>query len=128
MQIILDTSALVRFFTNDIPDKARKIKTLFKDSENLTIPDVVFPELEYVLREQYGLSRTELLEKYEFLLAQGYITISPETKKAIKIYATSQLDMADCIIASYSLKGKLASFDKDLLDVEGVKPLWQQRD
>lgn len=125
MQIILDTNILVRFFTNDIPDKAKDVKKLFETGENLLIPDVVFPELEYVLCRQYAISRAELLEKFEFLSAQGYITISNEVKTALALYASSHLDMADCIIASHSLKGKLASFDKELLNIDGIKPFWK---
>ncbi len=126
MQIILDTNTLVRFFTNDIPEKAREVKNLFEKGEDLFIPDVVFPELEYVLGMQYAVSRAELIEKFEFLAAQEYITISSEVKRSLSLYTSSKLDMADCIIAASSLKGKLASFDRELLHVEGIRPFWEK--
>lgn len=44
--LYLDTNILVRFFTNDIPEKAEKVEKLLEE-KSLCIPDVVFPELEY---------------------------------------------------------------------------------
>lgn len=123
MQIILDTSSLVRFFTNDIPEKAEKVEKLF-DEESLVIPDVVFPELEYILGRGYTSTRNEIVKTYHFLLAKRNIKISPYVRKAVTIFEQSNLDMADCIIAVNSLKGALASFDKKLLKVEKVKSFW----
>ncbi|MGH7204172.1 MAG: PIN domain-containing protein [Candidatus Levyibacteriota bacterium] len=126
MQITLDTNTLIRFFTNDLPKQAREVKTLFETGKDLLIPDVVFPEVEYILGKQYGLSRMELIEKFEFLLSQDSITVSHTVKKAISFYISSKLDMADCIIAAHSLKGKLASFDKELLVLDGVTSVWKK--
>jgi len=32
--------------------------------------------------------------------------------------------MADCIIVASSMKGSLASFDRELLDIDGVNAFW----
>ncbi len=124
MKVVLDTNALVRFFTNDIPQKAEKVEKLLEE-KSLFIPDVVFPELEYVLTNGYNSSRTQIITVYRFLLAKKNIRTSPSMQKAVAIFEKSKLDMADCITASYSLKGELASFDKELLDIEGIKPFWK---
>ena len=47
--IVLDTSSLIRFFTNDIPSKATLVKRVIENDEKKIVPDVCFPELEYVL-------------------------------------------------------------------------------
>lgn len=125
MLIVLDTSALVRYFTNDIPKKAEQVENLLKQEEQIGIPDVVFPELEYILLRKYNISRGKVLEAYKFLLAQKKIDISTTVKRAIALYEASNLDMADAIIASYSLEGKLASFDKKLLAIPGVHAFWE---
>ena len=125
MLIVLDTNSLIRFFTNDIPDKAKKVKDLLEKEKNVSIPEVVFPELEYVLLEQYKISRKQIIEIFRFLSSQKNIRLSLLVKKAINIYEDSKLDFADCLIASYSLKGKLASFDKELLELGKVKPFWK---
>src|SRR3989344_7345689 len=114
MQIVLDTNVLVRFFTNDVAEKAEKVEKLLEKS-SLYIPDVVFPELEYVLTNGYNTQREEIVTIYRYLLAKKNIHVSSRIKRAVSLFETTKLDMADCIIASYSLKGELASFDKKLL-------------
>lgn len=112
---VLDTSALVRFFTNDIPSQALKTKELIESKNRLFIPDVVFPELEYVLLgKTYNSTRDKVRVAFEFLSSRKNISISPQAKKAIEIYSQTSLDMADCIIA-VSARGKLFGFDKKLL-------------
>lgn len=125
MQIVLDTNVLVRFFTNDVPAKAKKAGILLEREENLLIPDVVFPELEYILIKKYGSPRAKIIEAYKFLIEKDNIKTSSFVKKAVGVYESTNLDMADCIIAVQSLKGKLASFDSELLKVKYVEPFWK---
>jgi len=125
MQVVLDTNSLIRFFTNDVAERAQKVKKLFKEEKEITIPEVVFPELEYILNEQYDTSREKLIAIFQFLSSQKNIKLSINVKNAIRIFAATKLDIADSIIAAYSLKGSLASFDKELLRVEKVNSFWK---
>ncbi len=125
MNTALDTSSLLRFLTNDEPSKAIKVKELLEKGKNLHIPDVVFPELEYVLTDQYHTSRENIIKIFQFLSSQKNIKVSTNVKKAIAIFEKTKLDIADCIIAASSLKGSLASFDKELLQINGVNPIWK---
>ena len=125
MWIIVDTNALVRFFTDDIPQKANLVEKLLKDEQNIFIPDVVFPELEYILIYEYKFPRKKLFEIYAFLASRKNISLTENVQKAIIIFSKTNLDMADCIIAASSLKGSLASFDKELLQVNKIKPFWK---
>jgi len=119
--IVLDTSVLVRFFTQDIKSKAERVKLLLEVERRLFLPEVVLPELEYVLGGQYGQSKEFLVKGFNFLVSKKNIKTTRYAKKAIEIYEDSNLDMADCLIAAKSIGGKLASFDKKLLKVKGVK-------
>ena len=125
MRIVVDTSALVRFFTDDIPQKANLVEKLFEDEKDIFIPDVVFPEVEYILIQKYNYPREKLLHIYTFLSSRDNIHVTKEMKNAITIFESSKLDMADCIIAAYSMKGSLASFDSKLLEISGINPFWQ---
>jgi len=125
MRIVVDTSALVRFFTDDIPQKANLVEKLFKDKKDIFIPDLVFPEMEYILIRKYNYPRVKLLDIYTFLSSRDNILVTNEAKNAIIIFKNSKLDMADCIIAAYSMKGSLASFDSDLLRIAGVNSFWK---
>lgn len=120
--VTLDTSALIRFFTNDIPSKARRVKEVLESEEKIVIPDVVFPELEYVLlSKSYNATRKKILKAFEFLANQRKISISGNVIKAVNLYKITNLDMADCIIIATSLDNKLLSFDKKLLTTKGVR-------
>jgi len=125
MRITIDTSALIRFFTRDIEEKAQKVKKLLDSDTNIFIPNVVFPELEYVLIKTYGVKREDLDTYFKFLTSKNNLKTTKDIKVAVEIYQKTKLDMADCIIAAESLKGLLASFDKVLLKVENVKPFWK---
>lgn len=125
MRIAIDTSALIRFFTRDIEEKAQKVKKLLDSDFDIFIPNVVFPELEYVLIKVYGLKREDLDTYFKFLTSKNNLKTTKDIKVAVEIYEKTKLDMADCIIAAESLKGLLASFDKDLLRIEKVKPFWK---
>jgi len=125
MRIIVDTSALVRFFTDGIPQKASLVEKLFKAEKDIFIPDVVFTELEYILIQKYNFPKEKLLNIYIFLSSRDNIHVTKEAKNAIAIFEKTKLDMADCIIAAYSMKGSLASFDRNLLGIENVNPFWQ---
>lgn len=125
MRVILDTNALIRFFTRDIEEKAQKVKKLLDEEPDIFISDVVFPELEYVLMKEYKTKREEMINYYEFLISKDNIKTTKELKRAVAIYKSTSLDMAHCIIAAHSQNGFLASFDKDLLNVESVKSYWK---
>lgn len=116
--IVLDTSSLIRFFTNDIPTKATKVKKVMESKKNIFIPDVCFPELEYVLMgKTYNSNRGNILKAFQYLATKKNIKISKEVVKAIGIYEKSKLDIADCIIAATAHKKELLSFNKQLISV-----------
>jgi len=122
--IFLDTSSLIRFFTNDDPQKALKVKKLLEKEKEIFIPEVVFPELEYVLKGKYKAKRVEIIKAFKFLFSRKNIKLTVAIKKGIKLYENTNLDMADCLIAAHSLGRSLASFDKALLSIRGVKKYW----
>lgn len=119
--VILDTSALIRFFTNDIPTKANQVRKIFGSKEKTFIPDVVFPELEYVLlSKSYNVTRKKIAIAFEFLVMQKNIITSSAVKKAVDLYRKTRLDMADCIIVASASDNQLFSFDRQLLSIKGI--------
>lgn len=122
--VCLDTSLLIRFFTNDDSVKAQKVKKLLEKESDIRIPEVVFPELEYVLKGIYNTSRKEILSIFRFLISRSNCKLNKAVSLAVKLFEIANLDMADCLIISHSLKGELASFDRQMLAVKGVKKYW----
>ncbi len=123
--VTLDTSALVRFVTKDDERKARKVKKLLEEEKRIIVPEVVLPELEYVLMGDYGLKRDEVIELYRFLKGKKNIILSKDGQAGVKLYRETRLDMADCLVVAKSFKSKLASFDKKMLKVKGVRVYWK---
>ena len=120
--IVIDTNILVRLFTQDDLKKANQAKLLLESTRKLTISDVVFPELEYILRGTvYSGTRIQVLKAFHYLVSRKNVSISPEVVRATIIYEETNLDMADCIIAATSTGNTLFSFDKKLLSVKGVE-------
>lgn len=123
--IVLDTSVLIRYFAQDHKVKAEKAKLLLETGKELVIPDAVLPEIEYVLIKSSKAKRAELIKAFRFLNSLHNISLTKEAREAIAIFKNSKLDMADCIIAAYSMKGSLASFDSGLLGIAGINPFWK---
>ncbi|KKQ29694.1 MAG: hypothetical protein US43_C0004G0038 [Candidatus Levybacteria bacterium GW2011_GWA1_37_16] len=125
MRIIIDTSVLIRYFTRDDKVKAEKAKLLLETGKELVIPDAVFPEIEYVLIKTSKASRPEIVKAFKFLTSLHNVSLTKQAREAISIFEKSKLDMADCIIAAYSRKDSLASFDRELLAIKDINPFWQ---
>lgn len=123
--VILDTSSLIRFFTKDNAKKAQKVKDLLESKKDVYIPEVVYPELEYVLSKEFDQSRQKLIKIFRFLISLPNHKVTKNVKMAVNVFEKSRLDMADCLIAAHSIKGSLASFDKDLLNLKGVHKYWR---
>lgn len=124
--VVIDTSALVRFFTKDIVQDAIRVKKLLESGEMIHIPDAVFPELEYVLSKNYGLRREDILVKFKFLSANQNCLCHFYVERAVDYYARTNLDMADCLIASqaHETPCSLASFDKKLVNKTKTMSYW----
>lgn len=121
--IVLDTSSLIRFFTKDDIKKSLKVKKLIESRQQLYIPEVVFAELEYVLKGiVYGEGRAKILKACKFLLGKENIKVSSKVPVALQIYEQTNLDIADCLIISHANGRTLYSFDKKMLKTHSLLP------
>lgn len=123
--IILDTNIFIRLVIGDIPAQLEKVKKLLKSNNDFYVPDVVFPEIEYILRKYYHLSRKDVIDTYTVIFQLPNITLSKECFSAMTLYKDTILDIEDCFVAAYSMSGTLASFDKQLLKLPQVQPYWK---
>lgn len=123
--IILDTSALIRFFTGDDKVKADKVKVLLDSENELLLIDAVLLELVYTLLKVYKQPKDRVLEILKFLISRSNIQIRKEIKKSIKYYEELSLSITDCLLLSYGEGKRIASFDEGLLKTKGVKPFWR---
>jgi len=114
--IILDTNALVRYLTGDIPRQAQLVEDLLTSQEHVFIPEAVFSELDFVLRKTYKQSRSRRREVYQNLLALESVTVSTETREAIALFVQKgKLSLTDCLVVAHGSRGKVASFDFEVV-------------
>jgi len=113
--ICLDTSALIRVITNDVPKKAKHIGSILESGKKVYIPSVVFLEVDYVVQGKvYGDGKEKVLKFFSYLASRKNIKISRHVRKAIAIYEKNNISFADCLLASYSTKYKLVTYNKKL--------------
>jgi predicted nucleic-acid-binding protein len=99
----LDTNVLVRYIAQDDVSQSAKASALI---ESLTadypgyITQVVLVELVWVLGSLYAAGREDITRVIESLLRTRELAVeSAETVwKAVRLYATSKADFADCLI------------------------------
>ena len=125
-KLVLDTSILVRFFSGDDVEKMKQAQLLLNSEKNMYVPSVVFPEIEYVLIKVYGLSKSDVMKAYLYLLSNKQIQIPEEVREANELYKISNIGMSDCIIAVNSFGGLLASNDNKLLKIKGINNYWKK--
>jgi predicted nucleic-acid-binding protein len=99
----LDTNVLVRYFAQDDPVQSRKASVLI---ELLTaerpgyVTQVALIEVVWVLGRSYDARREEIAQIIETLLRTKELVVeaSETVWKALRLYARSSADFADCLI------------------------------
>lgn len=99
----LDTNVLVRYFAQDDPAQSRKANALI---ESLTVEhpgyvtQVALVEVVWVLGRAYDTRREEISHVIETLLSTKELVVeaSETVWKALRLYADSSADFADCLI------------------------------
>jgi len=132
---VIDTNLLVRYLTDDDPQKAKAVDTLLnranKGELKILIPSVVVAELVWVLESFYKLAAAEITELVESILNTPGVDIQDKwiIKAALKIYRSKEIDLVDAWIIEFAkAKGakRIYTFDKkhfkDLREIEIISP------
>jgi predicted nucleic-acid-binding protein len=99
----LDTNILVRHLTNDEPEQSARVARLIASlsaEEPGFIPLVSLAELIWVLQVHYAVTKDEMIVLVEDLLhTEQFIVEDAEVvAHAVRAYAASNADFADCLI------------------------------
>lgn len=125
MTTFLDTNILVRHFTGDPPEQARRATSMLASVTDLHLTDVVAAETVYVLEAFYERPAPEVATLLRSALAFEPITVDDEDRllRALEIYELHAIDFTDCYLAACAeIDGErlIASFDHDLDPVPTV--------
>ena len=114
----IDTTVLMRVITGD--DKAlaeQAIAQIQSGGQNeFSILDAVLVELCFVLEfHDYKMSRTDIAEAIEALIAIPQISVTDKTINALRLYKKHpKLDYTDCLLFQIGGKNGVLTFDNEL--------------
>ncbi len=133
--IVIDTNLLVRYLTDDEPQKAKAVDTLLnsaaKGELKILIPSIVIAELVWVLESFYKMIAEDITGLVEAILNTPGVDTQDKSviKAALKLYRTRKIDLIDAWIIEFArAKGakRIYTFDKkhfrDAEEVEIVSP------
>jgi predicted nucleic-acid-binding protein len=103
MTTLLDTNVLIRHFTGDPPDQARRATTRIHDAgrNDLLLLDLHVAECVYVLEGPYRQSKAEIAELLGSTLGVAAIRFEHEAviRRSLDLY-TAGLDFADAYLVA----------------------------
>lgn len=123
--MVVDTSVLMRYFTNDDPIKADKFKNFLLSKQRFIIPDIIFAEVYWTLLTFYKQPRKQVILVLESML--GFPSVSCNYQliaiaiQMVKKY--SSLSFVDSYTAAYSkMKSDsvVLSYDKGFSKIDNI--------
>ena len=119
--VVIDTNLLVRYLTDDDPQKAKAVDVLLnragKGELRILIPSIVVAELVWVLESSYKMIADEIAKLVEAILNTPGIDVQDKRiiKAALSLYRTKEIDLIDAWIIEFAKAKstkKIYSFDK----------------
>lgn len=115
----LDTSALVRYITQDIPKSAAAVEALLEKSDELVVANTAFVECVFVLTRQYHRDRSNVQSALHVIMGISSVTCNrPLITTALDDFvAHPSLSFEDCLLAAEARLAEAAplyTFDKKL--------------
>ncbi len=115
----LDTNVIARWMIRDVPAQAEKVDAMLVTTPPSYIPDMVFFELEHVMRTYYSMPRDLIAGHFMTTYATNLFELNRAVWPAtIELYVKhGSLSLADCYLANFakaSNKAPLITFDKTL--------------
>jgi len=128
LKVLLDTNLLLRFLTDDDPKKAKAVERLLKTSKQpLTVTDMAFAELAWVMASFYGFEKSKIIVKLASILDVETVKASKKLlRHSLVIYARHNIDFIDAYHAAFmKLKSydAIYSYDRDFDKVSDLKRL-----
>lgn len=118
---VIDTNLLVRYLTEDDPEKAKSVERLLKRAGKgeirILLPSVVIAELVWVLESYYEMEAGEIAELVGAILNTPGVEVQDKhiLREALKTYDKKGIDFVDAWILEFARERKIKTvytFDK----------------
>ncbi len=118
---VIDTNLLVRYLTEDDPDKANAVESLLKRAgageERLLVPSVVIAELVWVLESFYKLEVPQIAQLVDAILTTPGLEVQDDVliRDAATIYERDGVDFVDAWVMAFAKQRQVShiyTFDK----------------
>ncbi len=131
---VVDSNIILRFLTNDIPDKAAAGEALLlrveAGQEEVFLPDLAIADIVWMLEKFYRVEKSKIREMMTpILAAEGLICSSKgQVLSALAIYTKLNIDWTDAFIAAQMKESEwheIYSYDRDfdkLSEVARIEP------
>ena len=128
---VIDTNVLIRYLTNDEPQKAKAVESLLNKASDgelrIFIPSIVIAELVWVLESYYRMEAEGIAELVEAILSTPGVEVTDKgiIASALKLYRDNSIDLIDAWIISFVKERDIKTiytFDKKhYREIEGVE-------
>lgn len=118
--VLPDTNAILRYLMNDVPEQSQEAGDFFEQVRvgqiEAEILESVVVEAVYILTKFYNVPKDNAAEALQGILRYKGISNSDREQllEALSLFATSGVDVVDCILAVKSKGKELFTFDKKL--------------
>ena len=126
-KVFIDTSVLIRFFTQDDTQKFDQCVKFFELVEEGKIrpyiSNIVILEIQFVLIKVYNFPKSKVLADIDTVLQLRNLQVieKTDTKKALSLYKRNNIKYADCLITTQvPAKAKLLTYDEEFLKIDSL--------
>jgi len=106
---VLDTNILLRFLLADHPAQSPPAARLIENASvaSLYLAAVIIAEIAWVLKWRYHTPRSGIRDALQRVMEAPSIHADSITRNAVRHYASTNLDIANCLLADRAEAGEL---------------------
>ncbi len=127
---LVDANIILRFLTNDDPEKAAHCEILLQKiehgDEDVFLPDLILADIIWTLEKFYQVEKTKIQNMLTQLLALKGLHCSNKGSalSALNIYSSKNIDWTDAFIAAQMITAgqeEIYSYDQDFDKLDNIK-------
>ncbi len=127
---LIDANIILRFLTNDDPEKAAHCEALLKKiehgNEEVFLPDLILADIIWTLEKFYQVEKKKIQDMLIQLLALKGLHCSNKGSciSALNIYSSKNIDWTDAFIAAQmnaAGQKEIYSYDRDFDRLDNIK-------